>query len=219
MRRGIVEPSRDEHGKEVHPAWANVAVHRSSVSPPGAVLFDSDIRHQHIITVTVSEAYRDRHLNRDWIGGGKQILELSMSEAQWASLLSSVNSSGVPATITFRDTREGDPHVPGMPYDPRLAHSANEVKDAAKKAVEDVARAMAAYKEKKTVGNLRHLEAMIGNLPSNLKFAADSLTEHTEEVVQKAKADIEAFVIDKANQLGIEPGDIGPPQLGMGGDE
>lgn len=217
--RGKVDPTLDEYGKEVHPAWAVVGAYRTSVSPPGAVLFDSDIRHQHVVVVKVSEAYRSRDLNRDWIGGGKEILEFTFSEAQWASFVSSMNSSGVPATLNFREAAE-DPHVPGMPFDPRLAHSINDVREAATKAQEDVRRAFDAYTEKKTVGNLRHLEAMIDNMPANLTFAAESLSEHAENVVQRAKSDIEAFVTDKAKQLGIDRSEIGSPlQLGAGEDE
>ena len=218
--RERVAPTRDDRGHEVHPAWVVVGASRGSVSPPGAVLFDSDIRHQHVISVRVSEAHRDRDLNRDWIFGGKTICEFTMSEAQWASFVSSMNSGpGVPATLEFRESAD-DPQVPGMPYDPRLAHSMDEVRDAALKAQEDVRRAFDAYKEKKTVGNLRSLEAMIDNLPSNLVFAATSLSEHAENVVQRAKADIEAFVVDKAAQLGVAPESVGTLELGEGsGDE
>jgi hypothetical protein len=219
MGRQKVAPTLDEHGHEIHPAWVVVGAYRGSVSPPGAVLFDSDIRHQHVITVQVSEAHRKRDLNRDWIGGGKRIIEFTMSEAQWASFVSSMNSgTGVPATLGFRDSAD-DPHVPGMPFDPRLAHSMDEVRNATTKAQEDVRRAFDAYSERKTVGNLRHLEAMIDNLPANLAFAAESLSEHAENVVQRAKADIEAFVINKAEQLGIERSEIGTLQLGAGEDE
>lgn len=217
--RPKVTPTLDEHGHEVHPAWVVVGASRGSVSPPGAVLFDSDIRHQHVITVQVSEAHRSRDLNRDWIGGGKRIMEFTMSEAQWASFVSSMNSgTGVPATLDFRESAD-DPHVPGMPFDPRLAHSMDEVRNAATKAQEDVRRAYDAYTEKKTAENLRSLKAAIDNMPSNLRFAAESLSEHAENVVQRAKADIEAFVINKAEQLGIEPSEIGTLQLGAGESE
>lgn len=212
-RREITQPTTDEYGSEMHPSWIVVGASRGSVSPPGASLFDSDIRHQHVVTVRISEARRNRDLHRDWISDGKQIIEFTFSEAQWASFVSAMNSgSGVPATLDWRDGED----IPRSPHDPRLAHSMDEVRDAATRAQEDVRRALDAYKEKKTVGNLRHLEAMIDNLPANLVFAAESLTEHTENVVQRAKADIEAFVINKAEQLGLNPADIGTPQLEAG---
>lgn len=207
MTRQVTEPTTDEFGSEEHPSWIVVGAYRGSVSPPGAALFDSDIRHQHVITVRVSRAKRKRDLNRDWIGGGKEILEFTMSEAQWASFVSSMNAgSGVPATLGWHGE-----DIPRAPYDPRLAHSIDEVRAAAVKAQEDVLRAFREYKEKKTVGGLRHLEAMIDNLPANLTYAADSLTEHAENVVQRAKADIEAFAVDKAKQLGLDPAEVQAP--------
>lgn len=186
------------------------------------VLFDSDIRHQHVISIKICEAYRKRDLHRDWIGAGKLITELTMSEAQWASFVSSMNSgSGVPVTLDFRESTAtgGDPHVPSFPYEPRLQQSMDEVREAAQRAVEDVRRSFQEYKAKPTKDHLRHLEAMIDNMAPNIAFAASSLTEHAENVVQRAKADIEAFVVNKAQQLGLNPSDLeNPPQL-TAGDE
>jgi hypothetical protein len=49
---------------------------------------------------------------------------------------------------------------------------------------------------------------------TRMEFAAQSLSEHAENVVQRARADIEAVVMVKAQQLGLNPGDLGiPPQL------
>jgi hypothetical protein len=209
VTREIVEPTLDEFGADTHPAWIVVGAYRTSVSPPGAVLFDSDIRHQHVITVKVSRAARRRDLNRDWINPTREILEFTFSEAQWASFVSSMNSSGgVPATLGWHDGE-----IPGMAYDPRLAHTMDEVRDAAKKAQAEIKEAFDAYKEHKTADNLRTLQARIDNLPANLRFAAESLTEHSENVVQRAKADIEAFAVDKARQLGIQSADVTPELL------
>jgi hypothetical protein len=211
--REVTEPTTDEHGSEEHPSWVVVGAYRGSVSPPGMALFDSDIKHQHVVTVRVSRAYRKRDLHRDWIGGGTQLMEFTFSEAQWASFVSSMNSgSGVPATLGFH----GGEDIPRAPYDPRLAHSIDEVQEAATRAQADVLQAFTRYTEHKTAGNLRSLQAAINNLPANLRFAADSLTEHAENVVSRAKADIEAYVINKAEQLGIDPADIGTPQLTEG---
>jgi hypothetical protein len=55
-------------------------------------------------------------------------------------------------------------------------------------------------------------------MPANMTFAAKSLSEHAENVVQRARADVEAMVLAKAAQLGLEPGDLGVslPQLSAG---
>ena len=204
----------DEKGRETHPAWGMIGISRVT-STPGAVLFDSDIKHQHSIVVRISEGERERDLKRDWLRPRKQLIEVQMSEAQWAAFVSSVGSgSGVPCTIR---ARENNYDVPGLEFEPRLQHSMDEVRRAGDEALAEIRRAFEAVKEKPNKGNLRHLEAMIENAPSNMQFAAKSLSEHAEGVVQKARVDIESMVLSKAEQLGIDPAELGElPQLTEG---
>ena len=199
---------------ETHPAFGMIGAYRTSISPPGAVLFDSDVQHQHTVVVRIQHAERARDLHHDWIHGRKEIIEIEMSEAQWASFVSSMNTAGVPCTL--RNIQGED--IERLDYKPRLEESMKETREAAHRAAEQVAEAFAAYKEKKTVANLRHLEAMIANMPANVEFAAKSLSEHAENVVQRARADIEAMVAQHAAQLGIEaPRE--PLLLGSGEDK
>lgn len=216
----IVNPTTDESGQEQHPAWVLVGASRVSASPPGAVLFDSDTRHQHYVVVRVKRAQRRRDLNRDWKYGRETIVEFAMSEAQWASFVSSMNvGDGVPATLTWDATLD-EPRVPGMPYEPRLQVSMDEVHAAAAKAEEKVRAAFQAYKEKKSAATLRDLENAIEHMTPNIDFAAKSLAEHAENVVQRSRADIEAFVQAKAEQLRLDPAGLGGmPELTTGTDE
>lgn len=57
----------------------------------------------------------------------------------------------------------------------------------------------------------------MNNARPNVEYAGRVMVEHTEAVVQKARADIEAFVVGKARQLGIDPGELGEGgSLGIG---
>lgn len=209
----VVDPNKDN--RETHPAWGMIGASRVQNSPPGAVLFDSDIRHAHTVVVRIGTASRERSLNRDWLMRKQEFVEVEMSEAQWASFVSSMNSgSGVACTIR---RREDDYHVPGVPFEPRFEENMNEVRGAANKALEHIKEAFAAVEEKPNKGNIKTLRHAIENAPSNLVFAGESLTEHAENVVQKARADIEAMVLSEAQRLGIEPGDLAEtPQLDEG---
>jgi hypothetical protein len=203
MRREV-PPTLHENGDESHPSWGKIGASRVSHGG-GAALFDSDIKHQHTVMVRIQTATRNRHLNRDWIHGKREFVEIELSEAQWAQFVSSMNSGdGTSCTIRYR---EGE-MIPDAPYEPRLKESVAEVHGAAQKSYEHVRKAFAAYEEKKNAANLRSLKAAIENVPGNMKFAAESLSEHAENVVEKAKADIEAMVLNKAEQLGLEPGDL-----------
>jgi hypothetical protein len=223
-----IEPTRVDTGdgplrgiEETHPAWGLIGANRVSHSPPGATLFDSDIQHQYSVVVRIATASRRRDLSHDWLHREDEFVEVEMSEAQWASFVSSMNSGqGVPCTIR---RREDEVNVPGVYYAPRLQESIAEVRGAAERAVEKITKAFAEVEEafdsnagKKVLREkIRDLSFAIGHMPANATFAAESLNEHAENVVQKARADIEAMVLTKAHQLGLEPGDLGMgmPQL------
>jgi hypothetical protein len=191
---------------EEHPAFGMISASRTSGGE--SVLFDSDIQHQHKVRISVHSATRHRDLNRDWIHADMTpLVEVEMSEAQWASFVSSMNTSGVPCTLR-RVGEQWD--IPGLPYDPRLGHSMEEVRGAAKKVFDRATKAMAAYDalpkdatpktKREAVDKIR---SALMHVEANMDFAAKSLNEHAENVVQRARADIEAMVTNKAVQLGL----------------
>ena len=206
-------PTLNEHGDETHPAFGAITAHRVT-SNPGVVLFDSEITHRQFIRVTISGMKRQRDLNRDWLfEDSKPYIEVDMSEAQWASFVSSMNTTAVPCTVR-RTESEWD--VPGLEFAPRLALSAQETVTAAEKAFARIKEAVDALdvalsqkstaKEKREA--LRQVRLAVEGAPHNVKFASDSLTEHVENVVQKARADVEGMVVAHAKQLGIDPGEV-----------
>lgn len=207
-QREIIEPTVTEHGDETHPAFGQITASRGTYGgkDAGAVLFDSDIRHGQTVTITVTEAKRRRSNNHDYVLGGiKPLIVVEMSEAQWASFVSSMNTSGVPCTVRQTQT---DWQIPGLPYAPRLAQSMTEVREAAARSFAEIVEAMDALdaldskapaKARKEA--LQTLRARINNAQPNVDFAATSLNKHTENVVQKARADIEAMVQAEATRL------------------
>lgn len=214
MARETTEIRLDEKGDETHESWVRIGANK--VQSTGTWLFDSEIKHQHFVMVRVERCTRKRDLNRDWLYNTTLLLELSMSQAQWGAFVSSFGQGGgVAATLEFLT---GVGQVPQAPPDSRLAKSHADVRGAAAEGMAKVRMALEAYKARKTVGNLRSLEAAIGNMPSNMEFAAESLTEHVENVVTKARADVEAMVAD-AQRRGELSADVSPFQLGSGEPE
>lgn len=199
MARNEQEPTVNEYGAEVHPAFGMVRVNR--VSSTGAVLFDSEIKHSTYMVMTVYAASRKRDLNRDRIHEDKVKYAIAMSEAQWAAMIASTNSSAVPCTI---EMTESDYQVPSIPYAPRMEQQVAETVDAARKALAEIEAAFALVDEKPTRKNINSLRFAIQNAPSNMAFAEESLTEHVENTVTKAKADIEAMVTNHAMALGMD---------------
>lgn len=184
---------------ESHPSYVAIRASRVSCSP-GQRLFDSEVHHSHYITVTINRVERHRELNRDWIFPREELIEVAMSAAQWGAFVSSFGEgSGVPATLFHL----GSERVDDPPDESRLDISHAEVLNAANEGVASIREAFEGVKSARAAGGkrildgaMRGMEAAIRNAPKNMEFAAKSLTEHTENVVTKARADIEAMVLN-----------------------
>jgi hypothetical protein len=197
MPREIVEPQTKDDGDETHPAFGIAHVGRITATP-GQVLFDSDLRHHEYIELTVSTATRTRNLKRDWIHARHAVVKIAMSLAQWASLVASAGTEGVPVTI---DYLEGE-HTPGLPYQPRLAVSRQETIDAAERAFGEIKGALARYEtalaehapaaaRKSALATLR---ASVNNAIPNVDYAGQQFAAFAENVVEKSRADVESMV-------------------------
>lgn len=215
----ITEIRIDEYGSETHDSWIQVGVNRIS-SSPGIRLFDSEIQHQHFIRVSVYRCSRRRDLNRDWLSSGMLLMEFDMSEAQWGAFVSSFGQGGgVPATLSFFDGT-----VPSAPVESRLGESAAEVRSAGERALAGIQEDFDALEKAFEGGagkrelreRIRSLHFKLAHGPANMEFAAKSLTEHTENVVTKARADIEAMMADAADRQ-LEASSL--PLLGAGQGE
>lgn len=208
---------------ETHPSFGMASVNRIHSGPPGEALFDSELRHHEFVELRISDAERKRDLNHDWIHPTVEHTVVRMSMVQWGALVSSFGTSGVPVTL---HRINGQP-VEKAAYAPRMAESLAEVDAAAEKytgRIHTAAEALrAAFDEKagrkEMEKLLRDLEIQLSNAKPNLKFVAKSFTEHVEDTVTKARADIEAMVAHAATQRGLDAGSA-PEVLGlMGGGE
>lgn len=211
----VTGPDGDEH----HPAFGLVSLHRVS-SAPGAVLFQSDVRHPEYMRIEVREATRKRSLGQDWVHPEKTVCEISLSLAQFASFVASTGQgSGVPCTIERTGTGSCEPGSrPGLNPSPRFSLTHDEVRAAADKAFANIREAEAALQEamgarppvaaaerKRLLANLH---SAVANAVPNVAYAARKLDEHAETVVETARADIEAMVSRTAERLGVPPDGI-----------
>ena len=206
-----VTPGRDGE-REEHPAYGVLNFSRISTTP-GAVLFDSDIRHREFVRLTVRTAERERSLGRDWIHGRHEVIEVDMSMSQFAQAVSSFgDGTGTPVTIRGTETNA---NVDGLIYSPRMAESMAEVRSSAADAFRAIEEAQAAVDalpkdakaaERKAAAS--RLRTAIEHASGKVTFATKSLDEHVENVVTRAKADIEAMVTRKAETLGLSAADV-----------
>jgi hypothetical protein len=174
-----------------------------------ATLFNSDFRHQHYITIRIKRASLRRDLSNDWIFGGQELIEVALSEAQWATFISTLNhGDGVPCTLNWLP----DGLVPGIEPDlDRRAQFRGEVS-------EHIVDALASIDEVLASPGLRKkdkeaLERAKRQMQGNLNFIVEQFDEHAEKTLEKAKIEVEAYLTGAVQRAGLKALGAEPPVL------
>lgn len=183
---------------ESHPAFGQIGVSRVS---GGAILYGSDFRHQHYMVITIRRSEVARDLAEDWFHGGQDIIEVALSEAQWATFVSSPNVGlGVPCTIQFE---AGKGYIDGIALDnesyrEKFALDINE----------DIAEAITLLTELEAAAPTKKLREKAffarKKLVDSIPWVSKQFAEHTEKVVEKAKIEINAYGTQMLMQMGMK---------------
>lgn len=199
----IATPS-DRGTRYNHPAFAQIRASRVSGHQ---TLYGSDFIHHNYVTVSICRSELERHLSNDWPYGKQEIIEVMMSEAQWASMISSMNvGSGVQCTLNHLN---GKP-VPGIPFIRQVdSEFRKEALESVSDAVAEIDKALAAVDalglSKPKAAQIRDkLTAAKRSISSTLPYVAEQFDEHMEETVEKAKAEINAYMVHTVSQAGLE---------------
>lgn len=207
-------PERAEGGmhdnyRETHPAYAMIGASRVT---GGAILAGSDFQHQAYMTITIKRADVSRGLSHDyWHGGNGQIIEVALSEAQWATFLSATNmGDGVPCTIQWTET---DGYVPRIiPTTNRREQVNDEVKQALAEAVAALEDILADPKSTKSTREKAQRAKM--RLTDSVPFVVKSADEHMEKTVEKAKIEVHAYMTGAIQRAGLQALGATPPLAG-----
>lgn len=224
MARRVQEPTlREEntgtaHERHVyeHPSYGVIGASRVSGQ---RVLFGSDFRHQHFIRIRIQPAELWRSLSNDTpYASMRTHIEVDLSEAQWATFVSSMNvGSGVPCTLTSLNGTS----IPDLP-DPidKSEQFAQEARHRMSRAVErldelekDLAESgLSQKKVKELAGKIRAARSDLG---PNLQFVADQFDEHMERTVEAAKSEVNAYATHLVMRTGLQAleGSGGAPAL------
>lgn len=188
---------------ETHPAYAQIGASRVSGK---ANLYGSDFTHNGFMMIRIHASKLHRSLHNDWHHAGEEYIEVELSEAQWATFVSTPNmGQGVPCTLRARD----GVMVPGIAHPPeRKAQFTNELAASFARVKKDVALLKEQLNDAKIsnrakddlLSTLRQIEMGIG---SNLEFAAKTFTEHVETVTEHAKIEVAAYMTSAVTRLGM----------------
>jgi hypothetical protein len=224
MARVPVHPIESDDGrfgkKLTHPAFGQIAVNRISGN---SVLYGSDFQHHAFVRVTIYESELNRSLSKDWPYQRNVLAIVDLSEAQWASFVSSFNvGGGVPCTLV-EIAGERKPAIPlrdeGQIYkteaDATLKQSIAELEALREK----IKAGVSGLSKTRADEMLKHVDRSISSLNSSLPFVVDSFSEHMEQRTEKAKVEVNAYFTNMVMRSGIEALTGKPPLELSGPDE
>jgi hypothetical protein len=201
--------------RDDHPSYGMIVL--SKVSTSGQAMVGSPLIHRSLVHLEVKGATKRRAYGRDDFYDGPTIVDVYMTENQWAQFVSSFGvGGGTPVTLHrrpaegYRLVQCGDPPRSS----PRGAHAA-DVEAAmakAKGAVDQLNAAVKAMQDKPAsqikkadVEALRAAAIQVNNwLTSNLPFVHECFERSMESTLSSAKAEVVGFTTGLLARAGLE---------------
>ncbi len=200
----IVEGSTISETVTTHPAFGQISICRQTGGR--SALYGSDFDHQNAIALEITSSELHRNLSNDRYFPRDTKIKVAMSEAQFATLISSLNlGGGVPCTIQ----RDHTGMVNGLPPPKaRTEQFAAELVKAMERAVETTKTIEAligksGLSKKKADELLREVQSVRRQINGNVTFVADQFDEHMENTIEAAKVEIGGYAAGLAQKMGI----------------
>ncbi len=192
------------HGEpEEHESYGLISITRFQSNH--AKFFGSSISHSGGMSVDIYTAKKIRNLNADHYHQDRALISVRLSSAQFADLITSPNTGGVPCTIDWFDGKR-------MEEPPDVAVRAqfvNEFEDKIEKAfarLEEVTQDVENY-FKSGKGSRVDIRAKLSEvrreLAANAPFILSQFNRQMDKVVTEAKSEVESFVENKIRSLGV----------------
>lgn len=207
-RREKERQRMDEWEPERHESYGVVQVSRVSGH---AALFGSPFRHMHYMKLSIGRSSRQRNLGRDWHFGSirGELIEINMSEAQWARMVSSAGlGGGTPCTLNY----VGGQKQQECPEQQEVERFHADIDKSTEKALEFMTDAIAKLKaladdksptKEKRKAALDAVESAQKKLTDSAPWVAKQLRERMDTIVQEGKTEIEAFAHNTLIEGGI----------------
>lgn len=221
-RPQAVAPVINDGKKASHPAYATIGCGRVN-SGKGVYLFGSDFRHHNTMRIVISRGTVTRDLSHDWVHGGRELVEVELSEAQWATFVSTPNmGSWTPCTLRFRAVPDPDDILGAQPgiaaVEDRRAQLRGEVQDTLADTLAAIDEALRVVDGVEKMGARARtaitnaLQQARQEVQANLPFVAKSFDEHAERTVERAKVEVNAYLTSAVMRAGLEALQGGAPK-------
>jgi hypothetical protein len=169
-------------------------------------MYGSSVKHRDTIRLTLHHGECKRMLSGDWYSPKDTIVEVEMTQNQWAELVSSIGlGAGVPCTIKWLNGPVEDP-----PFQSKVSEFQAEFQacmdGALSNADEGIARAKDLL-EKKALTKadrdelLKLLQSIQNSVRSQAPFIYKQFAEQMEKTATEVKGELEAWQLSRITEL------------------
>lgn len=198
-----------------HPAFGQISAARVS-GAPGAALYGSDFRHGNWVIIRIARSTLGGDISHDWPHAREELIEVWLSEAQWATFVSSMNVGDGPQCTIYH---VGGERMPALPLrrietvaraelDAATAETARLVEEALAAVRGEIGAGLSKVKQEKIIGRLEKLQR---ELSDGIPWMAKTFARHMETTVEKAKMEVNAYMTHTLQRMGITALGGAPP--------
>lgn len=212
----IDEPVKVRHGRSYgdddsevlsHPSYGQISISR--ITGNIGQMFGTEINQSSMITIKISSAELNQSLGRSWYHDVESIVEVSLSPIQYAEMISSPNTQGVPCTINFI---KGVGNIKYRPHSTQVEHAQAKVDDSIDKLQnklkpwKDRAQQILSKKGAMKAADKKELSFLFDQIDREMRdsipFYSEQVRVNAERMVTEAKVDVESIVTHVQNKLG-----------------
>lgn len=204
-----------------HESFGMVSVSRVSSSHPQK-LFGSEVGTNNLMKLTVSKASVNQNLGRNWYHSKDDIVEVYLTPVQYAEMISSPNTQGVPCTINYsiehgpiksKNIDTVTQHVESV-IDEKLSNFKEEAAKSLKEINQLLNKKGTINKsERESIFNLAN--KLTAELTSSIPFYEKSVKESIEKAKLEAKVEIDSHITHAITNAGINSINNDPSQLSV----
>ena len=193
----------NDHKVAEHESYGTIIVSRMQ-SGGQHPLFGSSLQDRNTIRLEIKSAKIARTLSTDFIHPGRQIIEVELSQSQWAEMVSSIGvGEGTPCTIRYINGKQ----MEDCPYISVRDQFDDEFDDSVQESLEGLRNAVAACegllgKKSVTKADREQVLSLIRKayreVSDAVPFIKKQFTEQMDNTVKEARGEIEAFAMNHA---------------------
>lgn len=215
-------------GKKVHPSYGKISFNRN-YNGAAVPLFGSSITHRNTISLRIEAASVSREVGTDFYGSEGLIVEVEMSQSQFAEAITSIGTSGVPCTLRYANgerIERGPIESVRQQLEQEFSQEFDEMRERHEQfgnLLKDILGG------NKNVGKgdreriLREFDILRSKNTNNPQFYMKQFNAQMDKTVAEAKGEVEAFYEKRKNDI-LQAAALGqsvevPVELTMGEEE